>query len=142
MCHPDVSLLGFNYGPKQDAWLVLWVSPPAAQPPPPPSAMPPPPPENVTTSKPCICSPTNHPGEDVEEVSETTEDDEGTELEEDPSKGEDGGVGAEVEELETDGEVGEGDKEVTPFLALEDVVKSLEGLSFFICADAAREGEG
>ncbi|XXG55967.1 hypothetical protein AAC387_Pa03g3509 [Persea americana] len=62
MCHPDVSLLGFNYGPKQVAWLVLWVSPPAAQPPPPPSAMPPPPPENVTTSKPCICSPTNHPG--------------------------------------------------------------------------------
>ncbi|RWR77422.1 hypothetical protein CKAN_00590900 [Cinnamomum micranthum f. kanehirae] len=62
MCHPDVSLLGFNYGPKQDGWLVLWVSPPAAPPLPPPSAMPLPPPENVTTSKPCICSPTNHPG--------------------------------------------------------------------------------
>ncbi|KAJ8641726.1 hypothetical protein MRB53_018420 [Persea americana] len=43
-------------------------------------------------------------GEDVEEVSEAAEDDEGTELEEDPSKGEDGGAGDEVEKLERDGE--------------------------------------
>ena len=41
--------------------------------------------------------------EDVEEVSEAAEDDEGAELEEDPSKGEDRGAGDKVEELERDG---------------------------------------
>ncbi|KAJ8619915.1 hypothetical protein MRB53_028444 [Persea americana] len=74
--------------------------------------------------------------EDVDEVSEAAEDDESAELEEDPSKGEDGGVGDEVEELERDGEVGKEDE------ALDDVVEGSKGLSFFVCADAAREGEG
>ncbi|KAJ8618148.1 hypothetical protein MRB53_014334 [Persea americana] len=80
--------------------------------------------------------------EDIEEVSGAAEDGKGTELEEDPSKWEDGGVRDEVKELERDGEVGEGDEEVAPFLALEGVVKGLKGLSFFICAGTPREGEG
>ncbi|XXG59724.1 hypothetical protein AAC387_Pa04g1758 [Persea americana] len=42
-------------------------------------------------------------GEDVKRVSEAAEDDEGAESEEDPSRGEDGGAGDEVEELERDG---------------------------------------
>ena len=51
-------------------------------------------------------------GKDFEEVSEAAEDDEGAELEEDPSKREYGGPRDEVEELERDGEVGEEDAEV------------------------------
>ena len=62
-------------------------------------------------------------------------------MEEYPSKGEDG-AGDEVEELERDGEVGEKDEEVARFLAFEDVVEGPEGLGFFVCADAVREGEG
>ncbi|KAJ8635527.1 hypothetical protein MRB53_009794 [Persea americana] len=81
-------------------------------------------------------------GKDIEEVSEAVKDNEDVELEEDPSKWEDGGAGDEVEELERDGEVGEGDEEVTRFLALEDVVESPVSLGFFVCADAARVGEG
>ncbi|KAJ8637444.1 hypothetical protein MRB53_011711 [Persea americana] len=81
-------------------------------------------------------------GEDVEEVSELAGDDEGAELEEDSSKGEDGGVGDEVEELERDGEVGEEDEEVAGFPPLENVVEGSEGLCFFVCADVVREGEG
>ena len=80
--------------------------------------------------------------EDVEEVNEAVKDDEGAKLEEDPSKGEDRVAGDEVEGLKRDGEVGEGDEEVTRFLALEDVVEGPEGLDFFVCADAMREGEG
>ena len=49
-------------------------------------------------------------GEDIEEVSKATDDDEGAELWEDPLKGEDGGARDEVEELERDEEVGEGDR--------------------------------
>ncbi|XXG48196.1 hypothetical protein AAC387_Pa02g2709 [Persea americana] len=81
-------------------------------------------------------------GEDIKEVSEAAEDDKGAELEEDSSKGEDGGAGDEVEELERDREVGEGDEEVARFLALEDVVEGPESLGFFVYADAAKEGEG
>ncbi|KAJ8644283.1 hypothetical protein MRB53_006031 [Persea americana] len=77
-------------------------------------------------------------GEDVKDVSEAAENDEGAELEEDPSKGEDGGAGDKVEELKRDGEVGKGDEEVARFLALEDVVEGLEGLGFFVYADATR----
>ncbi|KAJ8617909.1 hypothetical protein MRB53_014095 [Persea americana] len=79
---------------------------------------------------------------DVEEVSEATEDNEGTELEEDPSKGEDRRARDEVEELERDGKVGEEDEKVALFLALEDSVEGPKGLGFFVCADTAREGEG
>ncbi|KAJ8621729.1 hypothetical protein MRB53_030258 [Persea americana] len=81
-------------------------------------------------------------GKVVEEVSVAAEDDKGAKLEGDPLKGEDGGVGEEVEELERDGEVGDEDEKVTRYLALEDVVKGPEGLSFFVYADATREGEG
>ncbi|XXG82337.1 hypothetical protein AAC387_Pa10g0310 [Persea americana] len=81
-------------------------------------------------------------GKVVEEVSVAAEDDEGAKLEGDPLKGEDGGAGEEVEELERDGEVGNEVDKVTRFLALEDVVTGPEDLSFFIYADATREGEG
>lgn len=84
-------------------------------------------------------------GEDVGEVSEAAEDDEGAELKENPSKGEARGAGDEVEEHERDEEVGERNEEVAPFMALEGVVEGPvegpEGLSFFIYADAAKEGE-
>ena len=63
-------------------------------------------------------------------------------MEEDPSKEEHGGARDEVKELERDGEVSEGDQEVAPFLASEDIVEGPKGLIFFLCADAAREGEG
>ena len=66
----------------------------------------------------------------------------GVELEEDPSKWKDGWVGDEVEKLKRDGEGGEGDEEVAPFLALVNIIDSPEGLSFFVCADVARDGEG
>ena len=44
-------------------------------------------------------------------MGEATENDEGAELDEDPTEGEDGGAGGEVEELERDGKVGQGDEE-------------------------------
>ena len=75
-------------------------------------------------------------------MNKAIEDDEGAELEEDPLKREDEEAEDEVGELERDGVVGEGDEEVVQFLALEDVVEGLKGLSFFVCADAAKEGEG
>ncbi|XXG54394.1 hypothetical protein AAC387_Pa03g2289 [Persea americana] len=78
-------------------------------------------------------------GKDVEEVGEAAKDDKGAKLEKDPSKGEDGGARDEVEELERDREVGEGDEKVARFLALEDVVQGQEGLGFFICC---RRSEG
>lgn len=56
------------------------------------------------------------------EVGEAAEDDEGSELEEDPSEGEDGGAAHEVKELEGDGEVGEGDEEVAHLLVLVDAI--------------------
>ena len=81
-------------------------------------------------------------GEDVKEVSEATDVDEGVELEEDPSQGEDRRAWDEVEELEMDGEVCEEDKEAVRFLALDDVVDGLEGFSFFACVDTMMKREG
>ncbi|KAJ8630825.1 hypothetical protein MRB53_024148 [Persea americana] len=79
--------------------------------------------------------------ENIEEVSEAAKDDEGAKLEEDPSKGEDGGAEDKVEELERDVEVGEEDEEVARFLVLEDAIEGLEDFGFFIWADAARKVE-
>lgn len=51
-------------------------------------------------------------GPEVDEVGGAAEDDEGAELDEDPAVREDGGLFDEVDELEGDGEVGDGDEEV------------------------------
>lgn len=57
-------------------------------------------------------------GPEVDEVGGAAEDDEGAELDEDPSVREDGGFLDEVDELQGDGEVGDGDEEVGDVLVL------------------------
>ena len=74
-------------------------------------------------------------------MGEATENDEGAELDEDPTEGEDGGAGSEVEELEGDGKVGQGDEEIADFLAVEDVLDAEQGEGIFVAVAAACEGE-
>ena len=74
-------------------------------------------------------------------MGEATVNDEGAELDEDPMEGEDGDASGEVEELERDGKVGQGDEEITDLLAVEDVLEAEQGEGIFVAAATACEGE-
>jgi hypothetical protein len=68
-------------------------------------------------------------GENVEEVSQTTQDYERTKLDEDPFEREDSSAGDKVKELDGYREVRSCDQEVTHFLALLDALRTPKGIT-------------
>lgn len=60
--------------------------------------------------------------EHIQQVGQTTKDNESTKLQDDPFEGNNVGAGQEVQELKGDGEVGHSNQRVAYFLALENAL--------------------